>query len=398
MTFYLGIDVAKRFHVAALAGEDGDVLHILRFDNDADGYQSLRQTLTPYPISETLVAMESTGHYGHALRDWLLDQGFDVHIFNPLKTNRFRDFYVQWHKNDERDAIALAHILRLGERHPYHALPIALRRLRQMVRHRALLTQARARAKNQLRAILDEVFPEYQQIPLFSDIFGITSLALLCRYPTPTHLVDAKETELSTFISQSSRGRVKAGRARLIRDTAHQSVGSPAAGQAYAPILPLFITGYQVLTAQIDYFSSQIESHLDQIEQTLTTIPGIGTLLAATILGEIGDIHRFPSSDRLVAFCGLALSESQSGQSTPRRFLSRRGSARLRKAFYQAALVSVKYDPSLGAYYQRHVRRGLRKRQAILSVARKLVRIVYAMLKSGQPYQPPTTESQQSIT
>lgn len=394
MTLYVGIDVAKRFHVAALVGEDGAVLNILRFDNDATGYQSLRQMLNPYPTSETLVGMESTGHYGHALRDWLLDQGFAIHIFNPLKTNRFRDFYIQWHKNDERDAVALAHLLRLGERRPYLPLPAPLQGLRQMVRHRALLTQARARAKNQLRAILDEVFPEYQQVPLFTDLFGGTSLALLSHYPTPALLTSASETELADFLTRHSRGRVNLKRARLIHDTARQSIGSVAAGAAYAPILPTFIAGYQALSAQVDHFTAQIEAHLKQVEHTLTTVPGIGPVLAATILSEIGDIQRFPSSTHLVAFCGLALSESQSGQSTPRRFLSRRGSARLRNAFYQAALVAVEYDPHLGAYYRRRVHQGLSKRRAVLSVARKLVRIVYVLLKSGQPYQPPVVGDQ----
>jgi len=125
------------------------------------------------------------------------------------------------------------------------------------------------------------------------------------------------------------------------------------------------------------------------MKQTLTTIPGIGPVLAATILAEIGEVSRFPSADHLVAFCGLALSESQSGQAPAHRPLSRRGSTRLRAAFYQAAFVATEYDPHLGAYYQRRVRQGLTKRRALLSVARKLVRISYALLKSGQPYQVP---------
>jgi transposase len=387
MCLYVGIDVAKRFHVAAWVSEEGSVLHTLRFTNDATGYAQLRQTMRPGLTSETLVAMESTGHYGHALRDWLVSQGFELHIFNPLKTNRFRDFYIQWHKNDERDAIALAHLLRFGERQPYYPLPVSLRRLKQMVRHRLLLVQVRARTKNQLRAILDEVFPEYQQVPLFADLFGAASLALLSHYPTPAHLAALKEGELADFLAQHSRGRLTAERASLILKTARRSVGSPVAGEAYTPILPPFIANYQALVSQVDHYTRQLEAHLTQMEQTLTTIPGIGPVLAATILAEIGDIGRFPSADHLVAFCGLALSESQSGQSAQHRFLSRRGSARLRAAFYQAALVATEYDPHLGAYYQRRVHQGLAKGRALLSVARKLVRISYALLKSGQPYQ-----------
>lgn len=170
-------------------------------------------------------------------------------------------------------------------------------------------------------------------------------------------------------------------------------MGSVAAGEAYVPILPVFIAGYQALATQVDHFTAEIEVRLALTSQTLTSIPGIGPVLAATILGEVGDIHRFPSADHLVSFCGLALSESQSGESATRRFLSRRGSARLRRAFYQAALVAIKYDAHLGAYYRRRVRQGLSKRRGVLSVARKLARIAYALLKSGQLYRPSTLKN-----
>lgn len=393
MTLYLGIDIAKHFHVAALVNDAGTVLKTLRFSNAATGYHTLFTTLQPFPRHEILVAMESTGHYGVALRDWLVNHQFTLHIFNPLKTNRFRDFYIQWHKNDERDAIALAQLLRLGERQLYVPLPTALRCLRQLVRHRALLTQARARTKNQLRAMLDEVWPEYQQLPLFSDIFGQASLALLRHYPSPGQVAALSETELAEFLSQHSRGRLHAGRAHLILETVRASVGSLASAQAYAPILPSFIAGYQALDAQIEHLTTQIQTHLAQFPQTLTSVTGIGPVLAATILSEIGDVKRFPSADHLVAFCGLGLSESQSGQFTGRRFLSRRGSPHLREAFYQAALVAVEYDPHLGAYFHRRVKQGLSKRRAVLAVARKLIRITYALLKTGQTYQAPASRS-----
>ncbi len=388
MSIYVGIDVAKRFHVAALVDAAGEVVTTLRFTNDAAGYERLRQALAPYPIPAVLVALEATGHYGHALRDWLLRQGFTVHIFNPLKLSRFRDFYVQWHKSDTRDAVALAHLLRFGERQPYWPPPPQLGCLKQMVRHRGVLVQARARVKNQLRAILDELFPEYQQVPFFRDPFGSTSLALLRHYPTPAQVAALSEAELTAFLRQHSGGRLGRERARLILKHAQHSIGSPTAAEAYGPLLPTFVAVYQVLAAQVAQLTTQIEARLANLEQSLTTVPGIGPVLAATILAEIGDVHRFPSADHLVAYCGLALSVWQTGQAPERRFLSRRGSKRLRAAYYRAALVAIEHDPHLGAYYRRRVRQGLSKQRAVLAVARKLVRITYALLKSGQPYCP----------
>jgi len=119
-------------------------------------------------------------------------------------------------------------------------------------------------------------------------------------------------------------------------------------------------------------------------------------VLGATILAEIGDGRRFPSADHLVSFSALALSESQSGQPQARRFLSRRGSARLRSAFYLAAWVAVQYDPYLQSDHQRRLDQSLFRRNPRLSVARKLVPITYVLLKSGQSYQPRILVSQET--
>lgn len=393
MTIYIGIDVAKRFHIAALVDEDGQPITQLRFDNNASGYQHFFACIDRYRDGgEPVIGMESTGHYGAALRDRLVEHGYTVQVLNPLKPNRFRDFYLQPVKNDARDAFVIAQMLRFGERQPYVPAPPPLRALKHLVRYRAALTQARARMKNQLRAILDEVFPEYQQESLFANLFGASSLAVLRRFPTPACLLAAPEAELVSLLKQSSRGRLGEERAQQLRQAASRSVGSTLAGQAYATVLPDLIAGYQALEERIATFTARIEAELNTTEQTLTTIPGVGPVLAATILAEIGDVTRFPSSDHLVAYAGLAVGESQSGQGATRRFLSRRGLPQLRGAFFQAALAAVRFDPHLGAYYQRRVKSGLPRRQAIIAVARKLVRITYALLKSGAPYQPPEPE------
>lgn len=393
MTIYIGIDIAKHFHVTALVDDNGQLITQLRFDNNATGYQRFFACLNRHSDkSEPVIGMESTGHYGAALRDHLVEQGYTVQILNPLKSNRFRDFYLQPIKNDARDAFVIAQMLRFGERQPYVPAPPPLRGLKQLVRYRSALTQARARIKNQLRAILDEVFPEYQQETLFSDLFGATSLAVLRHFPTPSCLLTASEVELTNLLKQYSRGRIGKDRTRQLRQVASRSVGSAMAGQAYAAILPDLITSYQALDQRVAAFTDRIETELATADQTLTTIPGVGTVLAATILAEIGDVTRFPSVDHLVSYAGLAVGESQSGQGPTRRFLSRRGVPQLRQAFFQAALTAVRFDPHLGAYYQRRVEGGLPRRQAIIAVARKLVRITYALLNNGAPYQPPEPE------
>ena len=181
MTLYIGIDVAKTFHIACVINAQGQMMAQLRFDNDAAGFHQLEQIIQRLAFPEmewVLCGMESTGHYGIALRDFLIQLGYPVQVFNPLKVNRFRDFYIQPHKDDYRDAFVIAQMLRYGERAPYTPPRPAIRALKQLTRYRTSLVRARAKVKTQIRAILDEVFPEYQQTPIFVDVFGAGSLAL----------------------------------------------------------------------------------------------------------------------------------------------------------------------------------------------------------------------------
>lgn len=390
MSIYIGIDVAKSFHVACAINSQGRVLTQFRFDNDATGFQGFHQTIQSLSLQEgdhILCGMESTGHYGIALRDSLIRLGYSVQVFNPLKVNRFRDFYIQPNKDDYRDAFVISQMLRYGEVAPYTPLKPAIRALKQLTRYRTSLVRARAKIKTKIRAILDEVFPEYQQTPLFSDPFGASSLALLKRFPTPQKLAATSEEEVACLLSRSSRGRLSSKRAPLILEKARCSVGSPASAEAFATILPDLIDELEILEARVAHFTARIEAQLTTLDQTLTTIPGIGPLFAATILGEVGDIARFPSADALVAYCGFAPRHHQSGQFTARNVhLAKRGVPQLSYVFYRAALVSIRHNPDLSAYYQAKVSQGKPKKKAVIAVARKLVRIVYALLKSKNTY------------
>lgn len=393
MALSIGIDVAKTFHVACVLNSQGQVLTRLRLDNDAAGFQEFQQAIQHLCLlggDPVFCGMESTGHYGIALRDFLTQLGYPVQVFNPLKVNHFRDFYIQPHKDDYRDAFVIAQMLRYGERTPYTPLKPAIRALKQLARYRTSLVRARAKVKTQIRAILDEVFPEYQQTPLFADVFGASSLALLKRFPTPQELAATSQEDLAPLLSTSSRGRLGSQRAALILEKARGSVGSPASAQAFAPILPDLIDELEILQARVSHFTAKIEAQLAEVDQTLTTIPGIGPVFATTILGEIGDIARFPSADALVAYCGFAPRRYQSGQFTAQNMrLAKRGVPQLRYTFYRAALVSIQHNPDLIAYYQAKVRRGKPKKKALIAVARKLIRIVYALLKSQTPYVSP---------
>lgn len=121
----------------------------------------------------------------------------------------------------------------------------------------------------------------------------------------------------------------------------------------------------------------------------ITTISGIGPTLGSIIVSEIGDIERFDSSSKLVAYAGLDASVKQSGEfNASKNRISKRGSSYLRRALWMAAFMSLQCDPALYDYYSKLRARGKSHRCAVTAVARKLTIIVWAILKSKQPYSP----------
>lgn len=140
---------------------------------------------------------------------------------------------------------------------------------------------------------------------------------------------------------------------------------------------------------QLQTLEAQIASILYQTNQVIATIPGIGDTLGAVILGEIGDIHRFDSPSKLIAFAGLDVKVNQSGEfSGTKNKISKRGSPYLRRAIWLAAQHAAFCDPTLSAYYQSLKSRGKHHLIAISAVARKLCNILFAILRENRPYLP----------
>jgi transposase len=143
------------------------------------------------------------------------------------------------------------------------------------------------------------------------------------------------------------------------------------------------------LDAEIDEIESSIQNIMDEIHSPITTIPGIGTRMGAMILAEVGDFSRFDSPDKILAYAGLSPSTYQSGQLTNcYAHMEKRGSRYLRFAIFNAAKYVCLWDPAFAAYLARKRSEGKHYNIAISHTAKKLVRLIYALEKSRQPYRP----------
>lgn len=173
-----------------------------------------------------------------------------------------------------------------------------------------------------------------------------------------------------------------------ISELAANSFGLKFCRDSFSLQLKLLIEQIKFIEAQVADVETEINVILDKIDSLITTIPGIGNITAAVILGEIGDISRFANSSKLAAYAGIDASVSQSGEyQSANNKMSKRGSPYLRKALFNAALVAAFHDPVFSAFYQKKRSEGKHHLTAIGAVARKLCNTIFAVLKYNTPYE-----------
>ena len=387
--FHVGIDIAKNNHEAAILNDSGELVgSTLKVTNTTSGAQKLLDIFVKsgVTVDNTVVGMEATGHYWLAIYSFLVSQGYTVKVINPIVTDAYRNMSVRKVKNDQVDAVVIAKVLRLGE---YKESPTADEQtlaMRQLCRFRAYEVDLCSDLKRKSIALLDQVFPEYAK--LFSDTFGVTSREVLLNYSTPEELSQINTRKLANLLDKASRGRFGKDKALQIKDVAAHSFGITIATDAFAFQLRLLLEQISFIEDQVEALDLQIAAYMEKSASYITTIPGIGPVLGAVILSEVGDIYRFADAKKLVAYAGIDASVCQSGNfEGTQMHMSKRGSPYLRRALYTAAGVAAFHDPELSAYYQRLRQRGKHHGVVIGAIARKLCFIVHSVLTEKRPYE-----------
>ena len=192
-------------------------------------------------------------------------------------------------------------------------------------------------------------------------------------------------TRLKSLLEAASNGRYKRDMALEIRDAARNSIGSRMPAKSLE--LQHTIRLIRELDREIDEIEEQIQSIMGELHSPITTIPGLGFRMAAMILAEVGDFTRFDSPDKLLAYAGMSPSTYQSGQlKNCYPHMEKRGSRYLRYALYNATKYVCYWDPGFADYLAKKRAEGKHYNIAISHAAKKLVRLIFAMEKSRQPY------------
>ena len=374
---YVGIDIASEKHDCCILGEHNKKLESFSFSNTRDGFISLLAACKKYAEPEqTKIGLESTGIYGDNLRDFLRRNGYEIRTFNPLLIKKsIQATTLRKTKTDKSDASFLASYLARELPDPDPQISYHISELKSLTRARFSVVGACSKAKTQLKALLVQVFPEFHTA--FSDVFGVAAIAILRKYPTAKKLSAAKKTAVAKILSEASRHRLGEEKAAMLIDLAKNSVGCHSETKALE--MQYYLDQIELNTAYIRRYEAAIREIMNEIDSPITTIPGIGLVLGAMILAELGDVTRFAAPEKVLAFAGLDPSIYQSGKYTPASgTMVKRGSPQLRWALLMAARSTIVHNPNIAIYYQKKLSEGKHYNVICSHIAKKLVRILYS--------------------
>jgi transposase len=333
-----------------------------------------------------LVGLEATGHYWLALYESLTTLGYPVVVLNPMQVAAYRRSGVRKVKQDTTDAFWIADFIRIANLPPTRRDTPLLLQLRELTRFRSQLVEQIGDCKRKILCILDRVFPEYET--LFSNVFIKSSRELLKEAVTANDVAQFDLSELANLLQDASRGRFGSAKAQAIQQAAPHSVGVSFLTNAVRVEMRCLLQQIDLVDAQVDQIEEALATLMAQIPQHITSIPGIGLATGAAILAEIGDIRRFDSVEKLVAYAGIDPSVYQTGEfQASHAHMSKRGSPYLRHALWQAATVAAQHDADLQAYYQARREQGKPHGVIMGAICRRLLARIFVILKEQRLYE-----------
>lgn len=388
---YVGIDVAKYKHDIAVIDSAGNtfVKH-LQIKNNREGFTKLQSTLTNLQKTtgeEIQIALEDTGHYCFNLLRFLRLNGYPTFSYNPLLIKEFAKHHsLRKTKTDKKDAMTIARKLREDIDKQLFETETVMNELKCATRNASRIKDNCTKQKVNYTRLLDILFPE------LSVFLGSPTAkhdaciyAVLKEFPSPKKLANAHLRKLTNLLSNHSRGRFGKEQALALKELASESIGSESPALEFELLQTIDTIEY--FTNQRKLADKEVAKIMAEIDSPILSIPGIGITLGSVILAEIRDIDNFKSPNQLLAYAGCEPSVSTSGTNqTETGHMVKRGSSQLRWALHEAARLMSIYSPSMRLYLDKKRSEGKHYGVAISHVVKKLVRIIFQLLKNNEPY------------
>ena len=405
--YYVGIDIAKQFHIACVLDESNKYLvKNFRIESEISEYSHLNSLLINIDTdrSKFLIGMEATGTLFENLYIFLQKQGYSVVLLNPYQTNRFREMdTMKYVKNDNIDSQMIAAILKSGRYSEGYVSEDLYQAIKSLYRHKATLMQEMKNAKRQVSTTLVVVFPEFEQI--IRDPFSVSGMALLEKYPTAKHYKGASGKRILKLFRKIKGNNFNLQKANDLLDLAKLTIYQGNASDERAYVIHSNLRRIRFLKDEIEACESQMFTLLNDVNKTIKTsqddevyiadlvdnlrsIDGVADKTIFAILSECGDISRFHSGQAFIGFLGLYPTLYQSGNSTKYGKLAKRGAKLAKLALYQASIACVRHNDELKKIYLDKKSGGRAPKECVIIVARKLAMIIYSIYKNNTPYNP----------
>lgn len=407
-SLYIGIDVSSRDNAVYFMKPDGAKHSSFTIQNNLSGAKILSQkvvsAMTNHNFDSVIFGLESTSVYGDHLVSFLREDfnvskfNKKIHVLNARQVKKFKDSYADLPKNDAVDAFVIADHLRFGRisKEVYSSMngqdDYRYKALQNLTRARFFAVENLTKEKQRLLNFLFMKFSALTSEKVFSNTFGATSLAVIEEFLTVDEIADMDFETLCDFIISKGKNRfddpIKVTKA--LQAAARGSYRLPkTVNDSVNQVLSVQISSIRALESQISTFDKAISEQIKIIPNTLQSIPGFGAVYTAGIIAEIGDINRFDNQAGLAKYAGLAWTQYQSGAFVAEHSrLIRSGNRYLRYYLIEAANSVRRCTPEYASFYNlkfKEVNKFQHKR-ALALTARKLVRLVFVLLKTNRLY------------
>lgn len=394
-TLVVGIDVAKETHYARAFDFRGiELSKLLRFSNTAEGFQRLEEWMQnicrQHSKTDIIVGFEPTGHYWFPLGDYLKNQGHKLAMVNPFHVKRTKELDDNSpSKNDRKDPKTIAMLVKDGRYREVYIPEDVYQELREAVSERDRLVQRIISISNQVTRWLDIHFPEFNTI--FKDWRRKAALQILRDFPTPEKIVAAGAERIEEAWKSAMKRTAGLKRAQELVKVAEKSIGRKTGLVAAEASLQNLLKEYDLYSQQYQQLEQLMLELLQQVPnaEKLLDIKGVGLITAATFVGEFGDIRRFQDPRQIQKLAGFNLVENSSGKHKGKSKISRRGRRRLRHGLFMAMITILATNPEFRQLHKKNISREnnpLNKMQSIIALCGKLIRVFYALLRTGTEY------------
>ncbi len=403
---YFGVDLHKQHHVAVVINCWQEKLEEIKFENKPSAFSTflldidklIDDGLTP------VFGLEDVGGYGRSLAQFLTDHGQVVKEVNPALSYAERKSHMTTQKSDSWDAECVARILLNKLAHLPDAKPHDLYwSIQQLVTRRNALVKAQGALNNQLHIQLSHHYPSYKKF--FSEVDGKTALAFWKQYPSPSSLDGVSVKKLTTFLLEASNNTCSMKKAneilKLVKEDGHTQKEYQETRDF---LVRSIVRDIAFKKKEMSYVEGELKDLMSLLDFQLDSMPGIDLVTASALIAEIGDVRRFPNANKLARFAGIAPVYFGSGGKGKEQ-KSKQGNRALHALFYNLAVQQVQVakgsklprNPVFHAYYQRKIKEGKTKGQALVCIMRRLVNIVYGMMKHKTAYKLPIVHEKEVV-